>query len=48
MQKPVDSYVCGINTRSGVHLFCQIYFSSNKGVPDSDRNLFIMRKVNMT
>ena len=28
--------------------FCQIYFSSNEGVPESNRDMFIKQKVNMT
>ena len=33
MQKPLDFYVCGIDTRK-VLSFHQIYFSCNKGVPE--------------
>ena len=38
----MDSYVCGINTRSESTLA----LSDNEGVPESDRNMIIMQKVN--
>ena len=28
--------------------FCQIYYSCNEGVPESNRNMFITQQVNMT
>ena len=43
------SYLCGINTRSESSLdLSDLLFARNKGVPESDRNMFIRLKVNMT
>ena len=51
MQQHMYSYICVINLRSefqkGLSFF-QIYFSRKIGVSESDRNVFIARKVNMT
>ena len=45
MQQTMHSYVCGINLRSEILLFCQIYISRKIGVPEFDRNVFIRGKV---
>ena len=36
MQQPMDSYVCGVNTRSENFSFYQIQFSSNEGILKAD------------
>ena len=46
MQHILHSYVCGINLR--VLLLCQIYFLPKICVQEFDRNVFVVRKVNMT
>ena len=39
MQQPMDSYVCGVNSRSDNFSFCQIHFSSNEGILKADKNV---------
>ena len=46
----MDFYINFVVSTLGqkVLLFCQIYFSRFEGEPESDRNVFITQKVNMT
>ena len=41
MQQTMHFYVCGINLRTEVLSFCEIYISRKKGVPEFDRIVFI-------
>ena len=47
MQSPMDSSVSGIDTKLERHLVCQIYFLHNKGVPDSERNVYLSLTLNV-
>ena len=47
MEMPCNS-LCIPKFGQKVLAFCQIYFSSEIGVPEFDRNVFIVRKVNIT
>ena len=48
MQQAMHSYVCGINLRSESSLVLSDLHFTKIGVPEFDRNVFIVRKVNMT